>query len=215
MAKQDDATLQELYAARWADVEPRTALHQIVPNDELRHLASRRVAASILVAHGTAPDKWGMSDRVDLLRLNVGPAEASFIFAGGLRLMLHEPTAARAGHAHLLLTLEPTSKGAYKSVPDSVYVTIPFDEGATDFDYYLARLRGAHAAHLAIAAAKGLNGMIRKGHHPGLVDAIGMAAMIALPQPSYVHVRAPATTSAIDETNAPMNRPGFGGGSHL
>jgi len=203
MAAQDDAALQELYTTRWADAEPRTALQQLVPDDALRALASRRMAETILQAHTADPGRWGFSDRVDLLRLNVGPAEAVFIVGEGLRLMVHLPTAIRGGHKRLLETLEPTLPGLYRSVPESVCVTISFAHGAHDFAALLDKLGAGHEAHVAIAIGKGLNGMTRKGHHPGLVDAVAAESGITLPQPSYVRVSAPAALTSAAEPGIP------------
>ena len=203
MAAQDDAALQELYTTRWADPEPRTALQQLIPDDALRALASRRMAQTIIQAHAADPRRWGISDRVDILRLNVGRAEAMFIFGDGLRLMVDVPTARREGHEGLLESLGPTPPGLYRSVPESVYVTLRFDDGLQTFASRLDTLRNAHEAHVAIAIGTGLNGMTRKGHHPGLVDAVATAAKTTLPQPTYVRIAAPVGLQGVDEHTAP------------
>lgn len=215
MPEQDDETLQALYAQRWADPAIGTALDHIVPGDRLRRLVSRRMADSILRVHALIPDRWGISDGVDFVRLNVGRAEAMCIDNYGVLLMVHEPTVARVGRGTVLDDLDHTAKGAYLSIPDSVYVTIPWHNEPSDITRYLERLREAHEAHLAIAVKTGMNGMTRKGHHPGLLDMIAATAGIKLPQPTYVRVSPPTATTTAEETPSQGGpRSGVEGGRH-
>ncbi len=120
------------------------------------------MADGLLRVHALIPDRWGISDGVDFVRLNVGRAEAMCIDNYGVLLMVHEPTVARVGRGTVLDDLDHTAKGAYLSIPDSVYVTIPWHNEPSDITRYLERLREAHEAHLAIAVKTGMNGMTRK-----------------------------------------------------
>lgn len=191
MPPKDDSERQKLYADRWADPDARGALERLVPLNALRFAASRRMADSILLAHGVDSARWGVTYWKDLLRLNVGPAEAMFIASDEIRLLVHVPTAERDGCGDLLRELDATITGVYPSVPESAYVTIPLEPGAGVVASHFAALRAAHDAHVDFASRERINPSTRKGHHPGLVEVIAKASALPLPQPSYVRVAAP------------------------
>jgi hypothetical protein len=183
--------LQPVFAERWSDQSVRDVFEQLQPDRALRIAACRPLADTIRHGNRLASDRWGVTDGWDFVRLNFGRSEVVCLDGYGVRLMVHEPTVKRDGLGPMLKELEATQKGGFRSVPESVYITVPWTFGPERIVGVVDRFRHAHETHLEQAVGSGLNGMTRQGHHPGIVDAIAAVVGVSLPQPSYVRIDRP------------------------
>lgn len=183
----------DVYTERWAAEGLTEFIEELCPNVIARQVALQRVAESIQSAHRLRPDRWGLSDRQWFMRLNFGNMEALIWVPSQLRLMVDVPSLRKAGSIgelapYLLQT-------PYKTAPNSRYASFPTDDSGRLTD--LVQLAAdAHRRHLEITSESSINGQTRAQHHPGLVDALGRLAGIALPQPSYVTVARPASLAS-------------------
>lgn len=181
----------DLYRRRWSSAEDRDFVRRLLPSQGIRSECCRRLAASIQIAHDVNPARWGVTLLPGAIRVNVGPAEAAFLAADGLRLMLDAATVTEDGASGVVDRLDSTEPADFASVPNSIYVSIPIDNLA-ELRRIITKLKHAHEVHLRTSAARGFNGATRKGHHPALVGQIAHEAVTDLPQPSYMKVIGPS-----------------------
>jgi 5-methylcytosine-specific restriction enzyme A len=187
-----------LYQRRWEEAV-ESVFVRLAPRIRLRRHCAQVFADSIARADSIHAGRWGISFQNGGVRLNVGPPEALWWDEGFLEMMVHVATARQDGAAGLLRRLPKVSQGRYRSVPSSAYVAVPLDDAAFAIDCFSALAR-AHHVHVGKACEAGLNGMTRRGHHPGILDAIGRAAGRELPQPEYVPARqSSAARAAADQ----------------
>lgn len=177
------------YRQRWRQIGAEGFLEELCPGSRARIMVCRRVAETIRAANSLNPHSWGLTWHSDGLRLNFGRLEAILWVPGSVGVMVDFLSAPNKTTLKKLESLRRSS-GSYRSAPDSHYVWSD-TANAADLNRFLAFVREFHAAHLDLASRTDVNGVTAKGHHPGMVDAIGHVAGRALPQPDYVTISRP------------------------
>lgn len=179
----------QLYEDRWVEPDLDVYLGRMGREVDSRSLASRLVVESVETAHALDPHLWGLSKSPDHVRLNFGAMIAISWTRTKFTLMADLPTLRETASPELLALARFRKDGSvFPGAPDSRYLDLPMNDSAA-FSTSLQEVRRAHRRHLDVAASSGLNAATRKGHHPGLLDAISTLGGRSLPQPAYVGVR--------------------------
>lgn len=172
----------ERYRDRWSDITDPGYLKRLLPQDDIREIVTSCIATSILAANAIDPSRWGTTRYEGSIRLNAGAVEALIVGGSQVALVVDVNT---------VRDVRPdASAGGYKPVPTSAVVREDYHE-TRSLEERLELLWPAHLVHIQRAIAAGLNGALRKGHDPLLVEQIAEEAGADLPQPSFVGISKP------------------------
>jgi hypothetical protein len=165
------------------------ALENMIPDEKVRRTCLNFLADSIDYAYGCAADRWGLTAKKDLLRLNVGKIEVIAIFPDIVRCLIDLDTIPEGLWSDERLALKENEQdsrmGVYTSVPGSVICNVL----AVDFPEVLPLFRASHRVLIDNASRTGTNPMTRKGHSPAAVDYLSSYLGRDLPQPMYSATR--------------------------
>ena len=160
-------------------------VQMLIPEEENRRTCLIFLADSINTASLLAPDRWGLTLKKDLIRLNVGKIEVLALFPFVVHCLVDLdsiPQEIRKDERFKLLENETDPRlGYYKSVPGSVVCNII----AEDFEGVLPIIQEAHRILIENASQTGRNPMTKKAHSPAVVDYLSAYLGREIPHPSY------------------------------
>ena len=167
-------------------------LRNILPDEEVRRKCLDFLVESIGVASLSASDRWGLTVKKDLVRLNAGKIEVlAFLRKGDLYIM------------HCLIDLDTIPDavsdfedggivlisygkgdprlGFYNSVPGSVIC----DFFASDFDKVAPVIQNTHHTLVEKASRTPRNPRTKKGHCPEAIELLASITGRDISQPTY------------------------------
>ncbi len=169
-------------------------IERILPDERSRRSALLFLAGGIQYAHSLRPDRWGVTLKDGLVRLNVGRIETLAINQDWVHVIFHKdyrPSGLDDGNGS---SWSPRGRTIYSTVPGSC----GFDILAELFPAVRARLGASHRKLIALAANTSINGETRSAHSPGVLRYLEEVLDTVLPDPAYWH---PSAVPDVDEAS--------------
>jgi hypothetical protein len=157
----------------------------LVPKEKDRQVCLEFFANSIGIAHALHPERWGVTLKTDLVRLNVGNIEVISLVPEILHCMLDLDTISEELGKNELLDFDVSEHdpeaGFYKSVPKSVacYMLIK------DAKRAIPLIEDSHRILVENAAQTRRHAMTKRAHSPGVIDYLSACLSRKVPQPEY------------------------------
>ncbi|MEP7137702.1 MAG: hypothetical protein ABI904_22480 [Chloroflexota bacterium] len=146
------------------------------------------LANSIEIAHALAPDRWGVTLKEDLLRLNVGRIEVLAFYSGILRCILDLHTIPEKLEklridetVYIFPDKNDPEAGFYKSVPGSVACNMY----VTDTKKVLPLIQDSHRILVENASKTSRHTMTKGAHSPAVIDYLSSYLGRTIHQPEY------------------------------
>lgn len=160
-------------------------IENLIPEEAMRRKCLGFLADSINTAYVLAPDRWGLTLKKNLIRLNVGKIEVIAFFPGILHCLLDLDTIPKELYederANLFENESDPRLGFYRSVPGSVVCNVYVE----DFEGVLPLIQDSHRVLIEKASKTGRNPMTKKAHSPAVVDYLSSYLGRDIPHPSY------------------------------
>jgi len=170
---------------RWDEDSVAEVLQALLPEEAIRRKCLSFFANSINAAYVCAADRWGVTLKPNLLRLNVGKIEVFTIVADVVHCLVDLDTIPNElrerEDIYLFGDEQDWSLGYYKSVPKSVCCNIP----AEVLEEALPLVQRTHRILIENAARTGRNPMTKKAHSPNVIDYLSSYLGCEIPQPTY------------------------------
>lgn len=165
--------------------DPELLIAHLVPVATERRECLALVADSIAMAGRHTPDRWGLTLRRGMLRLNVGMIEVLTIKPNIFHWVVDYERVPAHVRADLTVTFRvwraDPDRGTYESVPGSSFI----DVEPLSAPRIASEIRDAHQALVVAAAATPRNPSTIEGHTPAALEYISRAVGRALPFPLY------------------------------
>jgi hypothetical protein len=172
------------------DRDSQNSVHEVVqsliPEEIIRHKCLDFLADSINTAYGLAPDRWGLTLKKDMIRLNVGKIEVLALFPKMVHCLIDlDSTPKELLGDDMVIILKNESDptlGYYRSVPGSIVCNV-FVE---DFEEVLPLIQDSHRILIENASQTGRNPMTKKAHAPAVIDFLSSYLGRDIPHPDYL-----------------------------
>jgi hypothetical protein len=156
-------------------------LESLLPLKTERDAALTVLVQDIRQAHTLSPDRWGVTQGDDHVRLNVGRVEVMAIFRGFVHVIL-DARVRPAGIENLVgVDLNPKSRTKYRAVPDSFACSIP----AAQLQAAIPLFAQSHEAFIVRASKTPRHSTMTAAHSPPLLRGLEASLGVSLPDPSY------------------------------
>ena len=163
----------------------REVIQNLIPKEVFRRKCLDFLADSINTAYVLAPDRWGVTLKKDLIRLNVGKIEALAFFPDVIHCLVDLESMPRELWVDDRVTIVENENdpelGYYRSVRGSVVCNVLVE----DFEGVLALIQDSHRILIEKASATGRNPRTRKGHSPAVIEYLCSYLGRDIPHPSY------------------------------
>lgn len=157
----------------------------LIPEEKDRKVCLEFFANSIDIAHAIHPERWGITLKTDLVRLNVGNIEVVTLVPEILHCMLYLDTIPKDLWENEIVELEMSKHdpevGFYKSVPKSVACYIVVEDANTA----IPLIADSHRTLVENAAQTRRHPMTKRAHSPGVIDYLSVYLGRRIPQPEY------------------------------
>jgi hypothetical protein len=160
-------------------------IQNLIPEEATRRKCLDLLADSINTAYVLAPDRWGLTLKKDLIRLNVGKIEVLAFFPDIAHCLLDLDTIPKELWEDDRVTIledenDPRS-GYYRSVPGSVVC----DVFVEDIEGVLPLIQDSHRILIENASQTGRNPMTRNRHSPAVIENLSSYVGRDILHPSY------------------------------
>lgn len=157
----------------------RRFLERILPNPYDRRACATALVRSVRAADSRGSAKWGVTLLTDQIRLNVGRVVVAALGKHGIWLALDEPSLSADTRA----AFEEELHEGYRSLPNSIGISIPADEASEIYD----QVSLAHERLIEQAAqrVRGLFRQVQSAHSPGVLLYLEQELGQSLPRPAY------------------------------
>ena len=146
----------------------------------------RLFCAGIHAAHATAPNKWGLTEHPEMLRLNVGFSEILTLGTDSLRLLVNRSLLPKGLPKTVAIDLGTDKRGFYPfGSPGSALAEIALPTHSRTLAKVLSALKPGLIENIRISGRTGRGQGVKKGHSNSSVSRVAAAASIALPFPLY------------------------------
>jgi len=162
-------------------LSPAGFLESLLPSKNERDAALTLLVEDIRRAHALSPDRWGVTQGDDHVRLNVGRVEAMAIFRGLVHVILDSRTRPTGIENLFGVDLNPKSRTKYRAVPDSFACSIP----AAQFQVAIPLVARSHEAFLVRASKTPRHSTMTAAHSPQVLRDLEALMGVRLPDPSY------------------------------
>lgn len=152
---------------------------------ELRRTVAELAAEIVRLASALGSERWGITDRGNGFRLNVGWTEILTVCEDHLRLVVGSQVNEAHVANHVLLVDGDTERGFYPSVPGSRLAEVPF-EPSDQFAPAIEALRPALTDAINLAARRRVGRGVRSGHSNAIVQQLEHFVGHTLPNPHYL-----------------------------
>lgn len=159
----------------------RQIIEHLLPDARAHRSALAFLAGAIRQAHALWPERWGVTLKADMVRLNVGRIETLTIVEGCVHVVFddeYRPFELRSGPG---VRWSERGRTVYNSVPGSCYCNIDIER----FAALRPRLVTSHKLLLFRAADTSINPETRVGHSPGVLRYLEKTLRTVLPDPAY------------------------------
>jgi hypothetical protein len=171
------------------DRDNQNSVHEVIqnliPEEANRRKCLNFLADSINTAYLLTPDRWGLTLKKDLIRLNVGKIEVLAFFPDIVHCLLDRDTIPKELWEDEKVTIleneDDPSLGYYTSVPGSVVCEVLVE----DFEGVLPLIQDSHKILIENASQTGRNPMTKKAHSPAVIDFLSSYLGRDIPHPSY------------------------------
>jgi hypothetical protein len=171
------------------DRDNQDSVGEVIQNLILEEATRRKcldfLANSINTAYVLAPDRWGLTLKKDLIRLNVGKIEVLALFPDIAHCLLDLDTIPKElwedDRVTILENENDPRLGYYRSVPGSVVC----DVFVEDIEGVLPLIQDSHRILIENASQTGRNPMTKKAHSPAVIDFLSSYLGRDIPHPSY------------------------------
>lgn len=160
-------------------------IQKLIPEEKDKKTCLEFLANSISIAHALSPDRWGVTLKKNLIRLNVGRIETISFMPDVLRCLLDLDTIPSKLWNDEIVNLAPDENdpkiGFYKSVPKSVLCVMLFE----DTEKVIPIIQDSHRILVENSSQTSRQSMIKDAHSPAVIDYLSSYLGRDIPQPAY------------------------------
>ena len=165
--------------------DPAVLIGRLLPVETKRRECLNIVADSIELAYRQTPDRWGLTLRPGILRLNVGMIEVLTIKTNVFHCVVDHALVPERLRTDPTVTYSvwraDPDRGTYESVPGSAFVDMDPLTALRVFEEFAP----AHHALIDLAARTARNPGTIEGHTPGAIIYLAQYLGRRLPVPIY------------------------------
>ena len=157
----------------------------LVPKENDRQVCLEFFANSIDIAHAIHPERWGVTLKTNLVRLNVGNIEVISLVTENLHCMVDLDAITKELRENELFYFSMSEHdpevGFYKSVPKSVACNMLIKDAKTA----IPLIEESHHVLVENAAKTRRHAMTKRAHSPGVIEYLSVCLGRKVPQPEY------------------------------
>jgi len=157
----------------------------LIPEERDRQICLEFFANSIAIAHALHPERWGITLKKDMIRLNVGNIEVVTLVPELLHCMLDLDTIPKEIWKNEIVDLDMNEHdpelGFYKSVPKSVACYMLIEDAKT----VIPLIKDSHRLLVENASQTRRHAMAKRAHSPGVIDYLASCLGREVPRPEY------------------------------